>query len=146
MRYWDTSALVALVVQQLWSERAHQYHRSDRDVVTSWLSSIECSSALWRLLRLGELGPEEFAITQATLAALRDTLDELALAEGVRDIALRLVTEHPLRAADALHLASALQWCGEAPEGHEFVTFDRRLAEAARREGFVVLTEGEGTG
>jgi predicted nucleic acid-binding protein len=47
--------------------------------------------------------------------------------------------DHPLRAADALQLGSAIVAADGDPSSLEFVTFDRRLAEAALREGFPVL-------
>jgi hypothetical protein len=58
---------------------------------------------------------------------------------AIRDAAIRLVRVHPLGAADALQLAAALVWAEARPEGREFVVLDRRLGEAAAREGFVVL-------
>jgi hypothetical protein len=53
--------------------------------------------------------------------------------------ARRLLAVHPLRAADALHLAAALIACDERSDVLPFVTLDDRLAEAARREGFDVV-------
>jgi len=53
--------------------------------------------------------------------------------------ARRLLGLHPLRAADALHLAAALVACDERPHALPFVTLDERLVDAARREGFAVL-------
>jgi len=53
--------------------------------------------------------------------------------------ARRLLAAHPLRAADALQLAAALVACDERPDVLALVTLDDHLAEAARREGFVVL-------
>ena len=46
---------------------------------------------------------------------------------------------HPLRAADALQLGAALVVAENRTAPLTFVTFDRRLAEAAEREGFEVL-------
>jgi hypothetical protein len=51
------------------------------------------------------------------------------------------VDSHSLRAAAALHLAPALVVFEERPAGHEFGTFVNRLAEAADKEGFTVLSE-----
>ena len=48
--------------------------------------------------------------------------------------------EHPLRAADALQLGAALVAADGDPQSLELVTLDNRLAEAARLEGFSVLT------
>jgi predicted nucleic acid-binding protein len=47
--------------------------------------------------------------------------------------------DHPLRAADALQLGAALFAADGDPQSLELVTLDRRLADAARREGFPVL-------
>jgi hypothetical protein len=58
---------------------------------------------------------------------------------GARDA--DVLAAHPLRAADALQLAAALVWTGEAAAGEAFVCLDERLRDAARREGFEVLPE-----
>jgi predicted nucleic acid-binding protein len=77
--------------------------------------------------------------------AIRD-LNEMAArwieiwdAAATRLQAERIVMEHPLRAADALQLGAALVAADGDPQSLELVTLDRRLAEAARREGFPVL-------
>jgi len=51
----------------------------------------------------------------------------------------RLLLSHPLSAADALQLAAALTWAGKQPREHAFVCLDRRLHDAARKEGFLIL-------
>jgi predicted nucleic acid-binding protein len=51
-----------------------------------------------------------------------------------------LADRHGLRALDAIHLASALSIATPADQT-TFVTFDRRLAEAAIAEGLTVLPE-----
>jgi hypothetical protein len=51
----------------------------------------------------------------------------------------RLVSVHPLRAADAVQLGAALVAADLDPAGLELVTFDERLATAAEKEGFSVL-------
>ena len=61
--------------------------------------------------------------------------------DTLRNRAERLLAVHPLRTADALQLAAALSWCGQAPAGQDFVTFDQRLQDASSREGFTVLPE-----
>jgi hypothetical protein len=45
---------------------------------------------------------------------------------------------HPLRAADAMQLAAALEWCEGKPKGNVFLTFDKRLSEAAGLAGFAL--------
>jgi predicted nucleic acid-binding protein len=57
--------------------------------------------------------------------------------DQVQTQAMRVLRLHPLRSADALQLAAAIEWVG-APSGGTLVTFDERLASAAEAEGFVV--------
>ncbi|NIQ55185.1 MAG: PIN domain-containing protein, partial [Gammaproteobacteria bacterium] len=63
---------------------------------------------------------------------------EVLPSEEVRDHAARLLRVHALKAADAFQLGAARVWAG-ASSGAELVTFDERLALAARLEGFGVL-------
>ena len=53
-----------------------------------------------------------------------------------------IIMEHPLRTADALQLGAALVAADGDPQSLELVTLDRRLGEAAQREGFPVLRIG----
>jgi len=57
--------------------------------------------------------------------------------EIARD-ARTLLELYPLRAADALQLSAALEWCEGAPKGKVFLTFDKRLGEAAGLAGFTL--------
>jgi hypothetical protein len=59
----------------------------------------------------------------------------------LRERAGRALTAHPLRAADALPLAAALVWTGEAAAGEASVRLEERLRDGARREGFEVRPE-----
>ena len=57
----------------------------------------------------------------------------------VIDVAKKLVTRHPLRAADAVQLASCLYARREVSEEVALVTFDERLAQAAAAEHIPVI-------
>jgi predicted nucleic acid-binding protein len=59
--------------------------------------------------------------------------------ERVRQNARRLLRVHNLRAADALQLAGALVAAEDQPVSLGLVSFDDRLVEAARREGFSIV-------
>ncbi len=50
-----------------------------------------------------------------------------------------MLRTHPMRASVALPLAAAVVAANRRPQTLEFVCLDRRLAEAAEREGFQVL-------
>ena len=65
--------------------------------------------------------------------------NEIYDAIAARYHAERIVIDYALRTADALQLGAALVAADGDPQSLELVTLDRRLAEAARREGFPVL-------
>jgi uncharacterized protein len=138
MRFWDSSAVVPLLVRQPESDVVAALIAEDADMIVSWSTPVECASALARLRREGAI---DTAAESAVLAVLRELGDEWAEVlpvEHVRSTAYRLLRTHPLRAADALQLAAALAWSAH-PHGDAFVTFDERLAAAAALEGFAPL-------
>ena len=100
---------------------------------------MECQSALHRRHREGRLpiGPLEQALRR--LIGIVDAADVVEPTLPLRERAGRLLASHPLRAADALQLASALIWCDEKPADERFVCLDQHLRDSARREGFAVL-------
>lgn len=140
MRFWDTSALIPLVVSERDTPRAERWLREDPNVVVWTLTRVELLSALARRRR------EEPAASRRLLVARREVLSawerwsEVTAVEVVRRHAERLVEAHPLRAADALQIGAALAAAEDNPAGLDFVTFDRRQAAAAESEGFRVLS------
>jgi predicted nucleic acid-binding protein len=135
VKFWDSSALVPLILEQPRSREARDLLEQDDELVVWWASSIECASAIARLHRDGPLTAAAARDARALLDTLRKSWFEVQPGDAIREQALRLLRVHPLRAADALQLAAALEWAGAPPEG-DFVTFDDRLREAAVREGF----------
>lgn len=73
------------------------------------------------------------------LGLVAATWSEVQPSDMLRVTAERLLAAHPLRAADALQLAAALHWCQRQTTNRELVTFDIRLREAGRKEGFTIL-------
>ena len=139
MKYWDSSALVALLVDESGSEGRRATSREDPAIVTWWGSRVECASALNRLHRERrfEAGGLDRSLEQ--LRRLATSWLEIEPLEQVRSRAIRLLRLHPLRGADALQLAAALTAAAEDPERLDLVSSDDRLSAAARREGFKVL-------
>ena len=66
MRFWDSSALVALHVRQAATERVRDLHARDPSVLAWVMSDVEMRSALCRLGRDGALGARDLqeAITR----------------------------------------------------------------------------------
>jgi hypothetical protein len=84
------------------------------------------------------IGHSEFLDGKRKAESLAEFWDSVSPSASVADDACSLLELHPLRAADALQLAAALEACEHEPQGYIFVTADQRLAEAARRTGFSV--------
>ena len=108
-------------------------------MVVWWSSPVECVSAFARLRRAGLLSTSDEELCLGLLRHLQSAWYEIVPVEQVRLQAQRILRLHPLRAADALQLAAATEWAG-APSSGRMVTFDARLADAARLEGFEVAT------
>lgn len=136
--FWDSSALVPLMLPEARSEALRAMLATDRELTLWWGTPVECLSGMYRRHREAPLPAGALTAALDRLRALVEDSDTVSPTDEVRRRAGRLVASHPLRAADALQLAAALIWCEEQPAGEVFVTLDERLREAAQREGFTV--------
>ena len=138
MRFWDSSALVPLVVKEASTQTARRLLDEDASVTVWWATLVECASAISRRERLGA---SQISIAEVShdLSALAAGWVEIPATERLRGLALRVIRTHDLHAADALQLAAAVVASEERPATLDLVTLDDRLALAARREGFTVL-------
>lgn len=129
--YLDTSAAVKLVV----AER-------DTAALTAWLADHDdevVSSDLLRteLLRATRRGaPHAMPRARAVLDSLTVLTVPTSMFERAADLDPEL-----LRSLDAVHLAAALE-LGDDLDG--LVTYDDRLADAARFHGITVIAPGHG--
>jgi hypothetical protein len=139
MRFWDSSALVPLVTQQGSSAVAEAWLREDADIAVWTLAAVEISSALRRLARQGLLSDRHVRDAEVLADERIASCTMVVDVEAVKTQARRLLALHPLRAADAMQLAAALEWAQHRPAGRTLCTFDGRLGLAALREGFSVL-------
>ena len=139
MRYWDSSALVSLIVRESDTEQRERLQRQDGGIVTWWGTLIECASALSRLQREGSLDSRSLTLGADKLRRSAANWLQIRPSERLRQRALRLLRLHPLRAADALQLAAALVACDDDPTVLALVCSDQGLSDAALTEGFVVL-------
>lgn len=140
MRYWDSSAVLPLLVEEATSDAVDALYRDDPVQLVWWATTVECASALARLEREGSLTGEPFEAAQRRLHDLAGSWHEVQPVDTVRRTARRLVRTHPLRAMDALQLAAALVAAEGDAATMEMVVLDARLSAAARSEG-LALTE-----
>lgn len=130
--YFDTSAIVKLVVNEDGSAEAGALWDASDVAVTSRLAYAEARVAITSAVRGGRLSRQ--SLTGVKLA-LEDRFQELDLIEVTDDVVRNagdLAEEHALRGYDAVHLASALAM---GPDGLVLATWDEDLARAGRRVG-----------
>ncbi|MFI5259452.1 MAG: type II toxin-antitoxin system VapC family toxin [Candidatus Limnocylindrales bacterium] len=139
MRFWDSSALVPLLVEEAASEAAMAELERDPGIVARWATGIECVPALARLEREGSLSTHAMTAALGRRGALANAWQEVQPVAVVRQTAIRLLGVHPLRTADALELAAAIVAAEDHPATLPLVSLDDRLAQAADREGFAVV-------
>lgn len=139
MRFWDSSAIVPLLVDEPATRTLTSLYEQDPGVAVWWSTHIECVSAICRRER--EHSRAELSrIAYERLRSIDHHWSAVPASEQVKTVAIRLLRVHPLRAADALQLAAAFIACDGSVDSLPFVCCDARLAEAASKEGFSVLT------
>jgi predicted nucleic acid-binding protein len=139
VRFWDASALVPTFIKEATTPQVEAWQAADAGVTIWMMTRVEVISAIARKKRER---PDMAALWSSAIQSVHEaasTWTEIFDADATRRHAERIVMEHPLRTADALQLGAALVAADGEPRSLEVVTLDRRLAEAARREGFPVL-------
>ena len=139
MRFWDTSAILPVLVEEPASGPVARELGFDRLVVVWWGTRLECLSAIARRERVGSLEHGAVATAIGRLDEIAAAWTEVEPTDRIRATAARLLRTHPLRAADSLQLAAAIIAADGAPAALPFVTLDARIALAAEREGFPVI-------
>jgi predicted nucleic acid-binding protein len=134
--YVDASALVKLLVPEAESEALNQALAGLTDVIVSDLALTEAASALGRRTREQLLTREEARRLYREATKLHASSHQAELTPPIHRRAERLMLSLtiPLRALDALHLATALD-----AEAATVVTFDPRLRAAAASQGLFVV-------
>lgn len=140
MRFWDSSAIVPLIVEEPASELCLRWLREDPELVIWGLTRVELISAIERRSREGLLMPAQRTLALRRVERLAVGAHEVCDLLAVRARAQLLLARYSLRAADATQLGAALLVAEPEPSSLNMVVLDRRLAEAAEREGLQVLT------
>lgn len=138
MKFWDSSALVPLLVEEEVTIALRDLYLEEPGVIAWWGTVVECASAVSRLEREDRLSPRAATEALERLDALAQHWHRIEPVDAAIETARRLLRVHPLRAADSLQLAAAVLAAEGRPSGLEFVCLDDRLVIAAQREGFLV--------
>ena len=128
--YVDSSALLKLVVREAETSALESFFLQCDGLVASRLAELECRRAAHR----------------ASNARVRQRMDDVLESVYLLDITRAILDDAAeatpilLRSLDAIHLATALS-IGEPQL--QLVTYDDRLADAARAHGLSVVQPGK---
>ena len=143
--YLDTSAIVKRYLNEPGTQAIDRLFfdetRADTKFYTSFLTTLELTSSILRLVKGGQLGR---SVADNILARFRQdshgTIRILPLTDAILNGAVTVVEQHQLRSADAIHLATAGTIFRLAPESETvLVSSDLELLEAAVGFGMAVL-------
>lgn len=137
MRFLDASVLVKAYLDEPGSLRVRDW-LVQQGCAVARLAEVEVTSALARKVREGSVAAEHVARLRKELDADLAEMHVLELTTEAVQTAKAVLVRHPLRAGDALQLASALVLRAAVPAGFTFACVDDRLAAAAVREGLAV--------
>jgi predicted nucleic acid-binding protein len=133
--FWDASALVPLCVRQGITPRAIALYKL-HDTGAWWATPVEIVSALAWLVRMKQLDSSDWTKARKLAKRLADSWSVIQPSDALRGKSMQIVDRYDLRAADSFQLATALEWCENAPPGRVFLTTDQKLGEAALLSGF----------
>jgi len=137
--YFDTSYLVKLFLPENGTDTAKELLASADAVSTSLISYAEMGSALARQKREGSINEATQNKLLAEFRANWIRFERIGLTEKLVARAGELADIYSLKGADAIHLASALEFA-KAGNGIKvlFATADEKLRKGAVREGLSI--------
>jgi predicted nucleic acid-binding protein len=88
------------------------------------------------LVRMKQITPDDWATSRRLAQNLAESWLVVPPSNALRTEASHLVDRYDLKAADAIQLAAALEWCENVPRDRVFLAADHKLREAALLNGF----------
>jgi predicted nucleic acid-binding protein len=137
--YLDASALVKRYVAEAGSVQVAEAINVAELVGASVITRAEVAAALAKTVRVGALAQDEALSALQTFRGEWLDIFRLQLSELTAARADAFAWEYELRGYDAVHLATASLWQDAMAERITFMTFDRKLWDAACRAGLLPL-------
>jgi predicted nucleic acid-binding protein len=137
--FFDTSALIKRYLHEKGSTRVRRLLQTRSAVFyQTFLTPLEMTSAFYRQHRDGRISIEALSLLLKSYAVhSRGEYLLVPHSESLTEMAVALLSRHPLRTLDAIQLASALKVRNALPPGAPsfvFVSTDDRLVTIARQE------------
>src|SRR2546426_12038899 len=101
VRFWDSSAVVPLLIHQERSSRVASWVSGDNAMVVWTLTPVEVVSALRRLVRERAVSEDAARVAEIRLGEMMERCHVVIRVEGGKALGTRLVRPQPLRALAA---------------------------------------------
>lgn len=136
--YLDTSSLVKLYIEEKHSDNVRKWAEEAEILATCRIAYPEMISALSRRFREGDISKRDLKIV---IDEFTRQWHDFAIIEFDEIEAGRLANKYGLRGLDAIHLSSLkILKTAHKNINLSFSSFDKKLNEAATKEGFKVLS------
>jgi uncharacterized protein len=133
--YFDTSAIIPLIINEPSSDRCNRVWDESSRVVSVRLLYPEARAALAKAERMGRLSAAQRVAAIVELETIITQVDHIEVTEALAHRGGELAQAHGLRGYDAVHLAAA---SAVADSDVVLVTGDSDLAKAANSIGIAV--------
>ena len=137
--YFDTSAIVPLLIAEPGTDAAGRLWDDAERVVTTRLAGVEARAALASAARLGRISARQLESSNRELGRLLIQVDLVEVDDDLVSRAGDLAETRALRAYDAVHLAAAQR---VLDDDLVVVAGDRALLAAAEATGMTIVAIG----
>lgn len=137
--YLDTSALVKLYFQEIFTAEVVAKCEAAQAVATSSVAYAETLSAIYRKKRESDIDDATVSKLVQKFQSEWNGLVRVRVNDELNNYLDTVFEKYLLRGFDAIHLASALAIHEQFPEGLFFGCFDERLNAAAREAGLPIF-------
>ena len=142
--YAETSAVVGWLLGEAMGSSVRRALQNAQSVFSSDLTLIEGDRVLYRAAATGRISPDEVRRARTLLASRADHWSIHAITPRVVELARGPFPGEPIRALDAIHLATALVIRDIYPD-LRVLSLDQRVRENAVALGFEVVPGGSGS-
>jgi predicted nucleic acid-binding protein len=132
--YAESSAVLAWLFSEREGTRIYPLLSAAQAVVSSDITLVECDRALLRATALGRITESDMSDLRREFASAVAKWTVLRISPEIIERARRPFPTEPIRALDALHIASALSARSAVP-ALEILSLDDRIRNAAHQLG-----------